>query len=368
MTRQAGLSVQWLRRLREGLERKGYLRVVACHDGATGVQTESAYDFAGLLGALEAAILAGPAAPNPIEEPDDGAAPTEPIADSSFVARFGRVVARAGVAAIPQALFTYQQALGLSAQQVWLIAYILCHRWSTALPFPSLKRMAERTGYSERQIHNVKEELVVRGYLTLVARHQANGGRAANGYDFGALFGALVEQLAADGRAGPPEPGPAPPAVVHPLGTRRGRRAAAGVPVGSGSYVTPGAGRGEVAQPATFPDPGETVVPWVGATAVPPPGETVVPWPGATARPQGEATSIPGGGETEMQRVRETLLPRGGNNNSVGRGSTTSAAGHNTGSAGAQRCCGRGQRYCRAEGKGRFSERRSSSRRIRSKE
>jgi hypothetical protein len=62
-------------------------------------------------------------------------------ADPSFVARFGRVIARRGVAAVPRAIFTHQKALGLTPQQVWFVSYIFSFQWTTTLPYPSINKM-----------------------------------------------------------------------------------------------------------------------------------------------------------------------------------------------------------------------------------
>ena len=95
--------------------------------------------------------------------------------DYSFAARFGRVVLRRGVVSMPRALFTYQADLGLSPQQLWFIGYILSFQWSTELPYPSLRKMALNTGYSERQIHRIKDDLVRAGYLRVIERRGADG-------------------------------------------------------------------------------------------------------------------------------------------------------------------------------------------------
>jgi hypothetical protein len=212
MATQSGMTLRQLKRIRAGLEEKGALQVHPRYD-ATGRQEANSYDFTRLFAQLESAIMADPPGDNglqadavmPLVAPGSGAA-------MSFVARFGRVIVRAGIAAIPQALFTYQEPLGLSPQQIWFIAYILAHRWSTELPYPSLRRMAERTGYSERHLHTIKDELVAAGYLILVERHLESGGRDNNGYDFSNLLQALNAQLqrtaSPDSNAPPTESNP----------------------------------------------------------------------------------------------------------------------------------------------------------------
>src|SRR4051794_21177594 len=62
----------------------------------------------------------------------------------SFAARFGRIILQDGIATVPSAMFHYQGVLEMSAQQVWLVSYILSHKWDEDLPYPSLKAMAKR--------------------------------------------------------------------------------------------------------------------------------------------------------------------------------------------------------------------------------
>lgn len=241
---QAGAGEQWLRELRARLEQRGYVRVLAQHD-LRGGQQANCYDFAALFARIEALILADPPAPNAIQQvapPAADADPPGPDRDSSFLARYGRVLVRAGIATVPQALFTHQATLGLTPQQIWFIAYILSYRWSTDVPYPSLSKMAARTGYSRRQLQNIKDSLVAQGYLRLVPRVSAAGGTDSNGYDFGALFARLIALLQPGPPADPPPAPPVPPAP--PRAPRRGRRVQAGSvetpPADLAPFVPPG--------------------------------------------------------------------------------------------------------------------------------
>ena len=56
------------------------------------------------------------------------------------------------MAAVPKAIFTHQKALGLTSQQVWFISYIFSFQWSTALPYPSINKMVQHTGYSRAHL------------------------------------------------------------------------------------------------------------------------------------------------------------------------------------------------------------------------
>jgi hypothetical protein len=223
--------------------------------------------------------------------PTDRAAPG-PGADKSytFLARYGSTILRGGIAAIPTALFTYQALLDLSPQEAWFISYILAHKWDEDLPYPSLRKMAERTGLSVRQLHRIKDAIVEKGYLHLVPRRRADdGGQDSNAYDFAGLFGRIEELLRAEGRlaeqrqrAPYPEPGGADPVerVARPLGgggrvvrapvapappataAPRARASQGGVtPASSGGMTTPApgartaatAGRGTAVTPPAAP-------------------------------------------------------------------------------------------------------------------
>jgi hypothetical protein len=228
---QAGVGEQWLRELRARLEQRGYLQVLAQHD-TRGSQQANRYDFAGLFARLEACILADPPAANAIQQagPPAAADPPALAGDTGFLARYGRVLLRAGIATVPQALFTHQAALALTPQQIWFIAYILSYRWTTDVPYPSLSKMAARTGYSRRQLQNIKDRLVAQGYLRLVPRVSAAGGTDSNGYDFSALFARLIALLQPGPLAAPPPAAPLPPAP--PRAPRRGRRIPPAPPAG----------------------------------------------------------------------------------------------------------------------------------------
>jgi hypothetical protein len=201
MAANAGITVRQLRRYRASLESRGSLLVQERYDPATGRQLPNSYDFRGLFTEIEALLAADPVPANEIREPDAPRPdPDNPTRDYSFVARYGRVIAAAGIAAIPQALFTYQRALHLSAVQVWFICYILAHRWSSDLPYPSLRLMASRTGYSERHLHDIKDSLVAAGYLRVIGRVGQHGSQDTNAYDFAGLFTALISRLEGQGK------------------------------------------------------------------------------------------------------------------------------------------------------------------------
>lgn len=124
---------------------------------------------------------------------------SEPPQDArGFLARYGATILRGGIAAIPSALYRYQGELGLGAQLIWFISAILAHKWDANMPHPSLVKMAEQTGVSRRQLHRYEQELLELGYLRIVNRQTAQGGKASNLYDFSTLFARLEAFLERD--------------------------------------------------------------------------------------------------------------------------------------------------------------------------
>jgi hypothetical protein len=260
----SGVDAKWLKELRARLVAGGWLHV-APRFAANGAQLANRYDFGPLLARLEALLARTPAPPAAGPDP---APPAAEARDWSFAARYGAAIAGAGLIAAPTALFRYQRALGLSPQQVWFICYILAFQWGPALPYPSLKKMAARTGYSERHIHTLKESLVRAGYLRLAPRRLPGGGQDNNAYDWRPLFAALADQLARDpAAAGGTAPGAEPEADVAP--TMRGVASEARRPdVGPAGHAAPARAGGAGAARAT----GGSAVPGGGRPAVPPGG------------------------------------------------------------------------------------------------
>ena len=109
----------------------------------------------------------------------------------SFEARFGKLIAQNGVAAIPAAVYLYQGKLNLTAQEVWFVSYILAHKWDGDLPHPRLNEMARQTGTVKQILHRYKNRLCDSGYLSIQQRYKDNGGQDANAYDFSGLFARL---------------------------------------------------------------------------------------------------------------------------------------------------------------------------------
>ncbi len=118
--------------------------------------------------------------------------------DHSFLARYGSIIAKGGIAAIPAALYRYQGELKLKPQIVRFVSAILTHKWDADLPSPSLRKMAGDTGVSRQQLHNYKTELENDGWLHVINRDNGLGGKDSNYYDFTALFARLEACLMRD--------------------------------------------------------------------------------------------------------------------------------------------------------------------------
>jgi hypothetical protein len=204
MARCSGVSLRNIQFIKSDLCQAGMLEVAERYNSRGGRES-NAYDFSGLFAHLEELIAQNTGStdqPNRIGADLTGsdtlteANPSE--VDPSFVARFGRVIARRGVAAVPRATFTHQKALGLTPQQVWFVSYIFSFQWTTALPYPSINKMVQHTGYSRAHLHTIKAELVEAGYLRLVHRQNEQGGQDSNAYDFSGLLDAVRAQLQPD--------------------------------------------------------------------------------------------------------------------------------------------------------------------------
>ena len=169
MSRASGMSKRQLQRYSDELQGMGYLLVLPRRSQERG-QESNYYDFAALFERLEECIaenaksraLKGRYQPDKLPlrslprpdlphrnghengiEREHGIEDIERAQhDPSFVARYGRVLARYGVAAVPRALFTCSKELGMTPQQVWFVAYIFSYQWDTSLPYPSIVRMS----------------------------------------------------------------------------------------------------------------------------------------------------------------------------------------------------------------------------------
>src|SRR5689334_916938 len=102
---------------------------------------------------------------DPSPQPEYNGRGRPPRGGSSFLVRFGQVIVRHGIAAIPSAIFHFQGELQLTAQEVWFISAVLAHKWTEELPHPNLSRMSLQTGVQERRLRRYKQSLASIGYL-----------------------------------------------------------------------------------------------------------------------------------------------------------------------------------------------------------
>lgn len=118
--------------------------------------------------------------------------------DFRFDARYGRLIRKAGIGTVPFALFYYQAELELTPQEVWLVAYVLSHRWTSELPFPAVREIARRGGITTKTIEKYKKAMVEKGYLQVVRRTRADGGNTSIGWDFSPLFERIDQLITRD--------------------------------------------------------------------------------------------------------------------------------------------------------------------------
>lgn len=242
MSRRVGMSISQVQRIKNSLCEMGMLKVYPRWTEAQGQGTNS-YDFSDLFDKLEELIIRDAPTPNAIRAEDENPPDMAELGevDPSFVARYGRVITKRGVAAVPRAVFTHQAQLRITPQQVWFITYIFSFQWATALPYPSLRKMSTLTGYSSVQLHTIKGELVTKGYLRLVHRSNGQGGQDTNAYDFSGLLDAIRGLLQPDNKErevlqDKPE---VADVQVNPV-RRRGRKSTTASSVGGSSDLTGG--------------------------------------------------------------------------------------------------------------------------------
>lgn len=303
MEKRVGMGKRSLYRLKERLCEAQYLTVSPVYT-ENGRQDCSAYDFSGLFEQLERLILTDPPKANPIhtDDPYDDSDEEPADHDMSFLARFGRVIARYGVAAVPQAVFTYQAALGLKPQQVWFISYIFSYQWRKALPYPSIVKMSARTGYSTVQLHEIKASLVELGYLRLVPRSTKYGGRDSNAYDFSGLFDAMRSELQRDQakskRGIQKDATQIPQPTARPRPSRRRGRIAA-------QHMT----QTRSAQGALrLPEEGDSKLTWEGDSELSDQGDAQFVWEGGTGQSWGSDAEFIENGGSELTEESDSKL------------------------------------------------------------
>jgi|GEM_PF-4783147 len=115
-----------------------------------------------------------------------------------FDARFGSLQRKTGIAAIPFALLFYQAELEIAPPELWLIVFVLAHRWTSDLPYPAVREIERRSGVSKKTLLKYKAALETKGYLETVHRTRPDGGNTSIGWDFSPLFERIDELIVRD--------------------------------------------------------------------------------------------------------------------------------------------------------------------------
>src|SRR3954469_5777797 len=87
--------------------------------------------------------------------------------DTSWAARYGQAVLAGGIATLPQALFAYQGALALAAQEVWFIAAVLAQPGPDGQLTLSLKALAEHAHTDLKWLRELRGRLEAKAYLVV---------------------------------------------------------------------------------------------------------------------------------------------------------------------------------------------------------
>jgi predicted transcriptional regulator len=72
--------------------------------------------------------------------------------DQSFYDKWSICISNDGFTMIPNVLLENAHVLGITPSELVVLINIESHRWGTRLPYPSVQRLAKRTGMSERHI------------------------------------------------------------------------------------------------------------------------------------------------------------------------------------------------------------------------
>jgi len=115
-----------------------------------------------------------------------------------FDARYGRLMRKSGIGTLPFAILFYQRELGITPPEIWLIVYVLAHRWTSDIPYPAIREIERRSGVSKKTVFKYKASLEEKGYLEVVHRTRPDGGNTSIGWDFSPLFEKVDELIMRD--------------------------------------------------------------------------------------------------------------------------------------------------------------------------
>jgi hypothetical protein len=198
---------------------------------------------------------------------------------------------------IPSAVLVHQARLGLSPQQLCLIAQLQSFQWDHRLPYPSVTTLARRMGCSRTQVQRYLHELEARGYLRVHPRRRSDGGTTSNAYDLSPLW-QQAQALAAAATGGElPGAAPGPAATAG-----QGDGAPAAPPAAAMQHPPAAPARRET---TTELNPAELKPDTINRHH-PPPGSA--PAPAAPSRPHGPPPAAGAGGAGDTDAELFTLL------------------------------------------------------------
>lgn len=103
--------------------------------------------------------------------------------DSSFLAKWGTIVASGGHTQIPNLLIQHMDELDIRPSEFKIIAGILVHKRSKANPFPSIRTLSQYSGLTEKSVSRLVSSLRKK---RLISTNEPNG--KVNHYDFSLLI------------------------------------------------------------------------------------------------------------------------------------------------------------------------------------
>lgn len=118
--------------------------------------------------------------------------------DYSVEKRFGHIVGGENWGVVPYPLYKYQSMLGLNNSEIWFLTWVIIHKWTENLPFPSLSALARYSGMSRQGIQAIVRKLKNKGLIKVYKRYYENGGQATNEYDIEPLIKILEECIKDD--------------------------------------------------------------------------------------------------------------------------------------------------------------------------
>jgi hypothetical protein len=114
-------------------------------------------------------------------------------------------LATKGFTPVATAFLEHYRELNITVAEAMLVVHILSHKWTDAMPFPSLTRLADLMGVSERYVRKMLKSLEGVHYLKRVYRTGTS-----STYDLSGLMTALERKVGVAVTAMPAPIMPAP--------------------------------------------------------------------------------------------------------------------------------------------------------------